>query len=570
LSSSESSTWPLRIRKIKFAAGLRIGAEPLDLPDIGHVLILVGPNNSGKSLSLREIESWCFGEETPRRVVKDLDLDVSRDLKAALYFLQPLRTGPPRGQADVPGYFWIAYHSFRSGPSGPIQINESQLSNAVQSEDSRLLRQLLISRYTIRLDGRTRFSLVSPTQTGDLLQAPQNHLWALFVNDAARQKVRQLVKDAFELYFVIDPTAMQSFRIRLSEQAPQDVIEEQGLDARSRRFHSSAAPIEEFSDGVQAFVGLVAAILSLEHKILLVDEPEAFLFPPLARRLASHLAEMVTARQATLIVATHSSEFLMGCLEKTNASVVRLTYQRRTQAASARNLASSQLKDMMSDPLLRSSRVLDALFHEAVVVTEGDTDRALYDEVNRRLQAEGRGIRDALFVNAQNKQTEHKIVRPLRHIGIPAAAILDLDFLEDLGSNWTNLLTAALIPADKMSDLESRRQKVLEEFGESVAPGKVDRSKGISALQGEGRAGADSLLSELASYGVFLVPKGVLENWLAGLGVMGHRSEWLVGVFSKLGSDETSNSFVKAGSDDVWEFVDRIAMWANNVNRKGT
>ncbi len=401
-----------------------------------------------------------------------------------------------------------------------------------------------------------------------MISSPTNHLGALFLNDEARKKVSELTHDAFALYFVIDPTGMQQLRIRMSERPAEDENEEQGWGKKAREFHAAAKPINQFSDGVQAFVGLISAILSLDHKIILVDEPEAFLFPPLARRLGASLAEITKERGGTLIVATHSSEFLIGCLEKTDVSVVRLTFQ--NSVATARNLDSPHLREMMKDPMLRSTRVLDALFHRAVVVTEGDTDRAFYNEINRRLQEVNKGIDDPLFLNAQNKQTEHKIIAPLRRIGVPAAAVVDLDLLEDSGTIWNNLMSSALVPGGVIAELEVERKTLVTAFppgGNETRPIKKD---GLSALDGENLTKTKQLLVRLAEYGLFLVPCGQVENWLKSIGATGHGSNWLVEMFTRLGNDETANGYVHPATGDVWEFLEAMARWANDTSRKGT
>lgn len=138
---------------------------------------------------------------------------------------------------------------------------------------------------------------------------------ALFKDDSKREKVRDLTHEALGRYFTIDPTGMSKFAIRLSRRPPRDGSEEQGLDIISRKFHSEAQPISEFSDGINAFVGLTAAVMSLDHRIMMIDEPEAFLHPTLARLLARNLAEIALERGATMLVSTHSSSFLLGAIE---------------------------------------------------------------------------------------------------------------------------------------------------------------------------------------------------------------------------------------------------------------
>ena len=110
----------------------------------------------------------------------------------------------------------------------------------------------------------------------------------------------------------------------------------------------------------------------------------------------------------------------MGCVQGgAPINIVRLTFD--NGSATARLLTKDRLVPLMRNPLLRSIGVLDALFYNAVVVTEADADRAFYQEVNERLlQAnDPRGIEGCLFLNAQNKQTVWDIVHPLRELGQP-------------------------------------------------------------------------------------------------------------------------------------------------------
>ncbi len=63
----------LRIRQLKFRVGSKPGTAPLSV-DIPHVTVLVGPNNSGKSITLRELEAWCQGQNPTFKVLASADL----------------------------------------------------------------------------------------------------------------------------------------------------------------------------------------------------------------------------------------------------------------------------------------------------------------------------------------------------------------------------------------------------------------------------------------------------------------------------------------------------------------
>jgi len=560
----------LRISQLTFRAGRAAGDEPLGIAP-SNVVVLVGPNNSGKSLALREIEDWCFGQNKVTKVVGAVELDFPDQPDSAIQLLKAFETDPPPDRGPAPDTLWIGQPIFREGEAARyLAINTNDLRNAVTDRSEGNLRLWLTASYTVRLDGRTRFSLADPKPTGDLQQHPQNHLWALFRDDAARARVRKLTEEAFGLHFVIDPTGMRNFRIRMSTRAPKSKAEEQALDAGARAFHHAAEPIQELSDGVQAFVGLVSAVMSLPHKVILIDEPEAFLHPPLARRLGKNLAALSSERDASLIVGTHSSEFLVGCIEAADTSVVRLTYEKG--AASARNLDALEVAVMTQDPLLRSTGVLDALFHRAAVVTEADGDRAFYDEINRRLQLEGRGIRDAVFLNAQNMQTIRRLVAPLRRIGIPAAAVVDLDLIDEGGASWEETLTACQVPQAGRPVLETERAYLSGSFtGINRSAGRMAmKSRGLRALNGDSLRRGRALLQELGRYGLFLVPMGELESWLPQIGARGHGSDWVVDAFNHMGRAPTDANYLTPASGDVWAFLDTIAGWVDDPSRLGT
>jgi energy-coupling factor transporter ATP-binding protein EcfA2 len=558
----------LKIKSIQFASGPAIGEPPLQISP-NNLVILVGPNNSGKSVALREIESLCLSGGSRKIVVENLDIDLPIDIPGAQSILQTLEISAPQGHVANANHIWIWQHSI-FGEQVQKEINIEQLVNIISRDPNDAhVKTELVKHFTIRLDGRTRFALAEPKQAGDLQLHPQNHLWKLFVDNIARAEVRRLTADAFGLYFVIDPTGMMQFKIRMSSRPPVNDAEEQSLDQTSRNFHSSAPIIQEFSDGVQAFVGLISALLSLPHKILLIDEPEAFLHPPLARRLGSNLSHLITVRDGSLITATHSADFVMGCLETTaNVVVVRLTYE--GGVATARMLPAADLNQITKDPLLRSTGTLRALFHRAVIVTESEADRAFYDEINNRLLQNARGIKDALFINAQNKQTIRRIVRPLRKIGIPAIAIVDMDIIRG-AKDFRELLTDCQVPAATIINLEIERVWLFRRL-QQIAPlggGDPLKNGGTTLLIGADFIRASTLFTTLNSYGIFAIPSGEIETWLPAVGAHGHGTQWLIDMFTKIGQTPADANYVNPANNDVWRFLDDISVWVENPARLG-
>jgi hypothetical protein len=316
---------------------------------------------------------------------------------------------------------------------------------------------------------------------------------------------------------------------------------------------------------MQAFTGIAADVFSGDYHTLLIDEPEAFLHPPLARKLGRHLAKKIQSRTGVLLAATHSADFLMGCVEAgPNVRVVRLEYQRGQSRG--RLVDTDALGAMLRKPLMRSSNVVSALFHDGVVVTESDNDRAFYSEIYYRLAQES-DLPSVLFVNAQNKQTMKDILGPLRTFGVPAVAIPDIDILKDGGATWTDWLRAVRIPEALHLGFGQQRSTLNERFKASGKDMKTDG--GIAILGSSDRAAANDLFDALAQYGLFTVRRGEVENWLPDLKVPGKKTDWTVAMLDRMGADANCGDYVRPKTCDVWEFMRAAVAWIRDPTRKG-
>lgn len=529
------------------------------------VTVFVGPNNSGKSRILQEIERYCRNgnKDANALVLADLEFN-GLDLPKANHSIERLQQSPQRGEALNTG------HIFVGSRYGRNQVPISEITQYVQSPSMNVTAfcQWYLTHYTLILDGRSRINLVNQQGAGDLQRPAESSFQVLFRDDTKRHEVRRIVYEAFGRNFVLDPTHLGQLRIRLSEQAPRDDIEERGIHADAVNFHAAAQLIDEASDGVKAFTGIVTEVMAGDPSIILVDEPEAFLHPSLATKLGQEVSRAALSADKRLFASTHSPQFLMGCIQSSaSVNIIRLTY--RAGVATARVLPSNEILELMRHPLLRSTGVLSGLFYEFVVVTESDADRAFYQEINERLLQSNSalGIPNCLFLNAQNKQTVHTLLRPLRKLGIPAAGIVDIDVLKDGGSNWTNLLSSSDVPELSHNSLATLRAAIKKKMD---ATGKdMKRNGGIEILLPEDRKAAEDLLDQLRDYGIFVVPGGELESWMKKLNATGHGPSWLIDIFEKMGVDPADSAYVRPTLDDVWGFLGDVRKWLFDPNRKG-
>jgi hypothetical protein len=395
-----------------------------------------------------------------------------------------------------------------------------------------------------------------------------NSFQMLFNRDDLREEVRSILFRAFKKYFVLDPTQVGQVKIAFANRPPKDNREEQGLFKEARDYFASAESIQQVSDGIKAYTGIVIEIVAGNPRIVLIDEPEAFLHPPLAQKLGTEVAKIAKETNKNVFISTHSANFVMGCLHSgAPVDIVRMTYA--NGIATARVLKNADLIKMMRNPLMRSAGAINALFYDCVVVTESDADRAFYQEINERLllYTHGRGIPNCLFLNAQNKQTTRMITKPLRELGIPAVSIVDVDVLKEGGTVWMDFLESGFLPELEKKSLATIREGLntqLATFGKDFK-----KKGGINLLDRNAKEAANNAFDRLEEYGLFVIRQGEVESWLKPLGVQGHTPQWLIEVFEKLGDNPSSKGYVKPGNDDVWAFMDRIQKWLLDSNKKG-
>jgi len=529
------------------------------------VTVFVGPNNSGKSKVLAEINAYCItGEKNTNNLIfENMEFQNSTESEAEK-IIKSMTLQPRQNETLRENYVIVGKGQIRN------QVPIKNFHNAIQDPNNHTIEfcQWYLKTYTLILGGENRISLTNAQKMGDLQQPPPNSLRVLFDDGIKRETVRRIVKDAFGNYLVTDPTNVGFLRLKLSPRPPNGEIEEKGLHSEAVNFHGMAQPIEEMSDGVKAFVGIVMEVSAGDPKVLLIDEPEAFLHPALSFVLGKEIAITTRGSEKRIFISTHSAKFVVGCLQgRVPVTIVRLTY--RDGVATARILPNDEILTLMRNPLLRSTGVLEGLFYEFVVVGEADADRAFYQEINERLVANDptSGIPNCLFIHAQNRQTVHSIVAPLRNLGIPTVGIVDIDVLKEGGKVWTNFLASGGIPSAEHQPLGALRANLkvkLEGTGRDMK-----KDGGVELLSGGDKEAANNLFDKLAEYGLFVVRRGELENWLPQLDVGGHGPDWLIQAFESMGEDPDSPGYLQPSSGDVWQFLGEVRSWLVDVDRKG-
>jgi AAA domain, putative AbiEii toxin, Type IV TA system/Overcoming lysogenization defect protein-like, TOPRIM domain len=531
------------------------------------ITIFVGPNNSGKSQLLREIYSFCTAGSSQSLILERLEfLPVAPESASADFkrLKRPLKHNERVGEKLTP---------VRLG-SNDTSIRESNylLGRTKPNENLNYYAAYHLSHLTVSLDAQARTSLLQPINFGDLTN-PSSPMARLYVDNPKREAWRTTVHDALGLYPSITSLESGKLSVHFGNSPPTG---ERTHEDDIIQWVRAARSVDAVSDGVRAFAGILLQVYGGDPQVIVVDEPEAFLHPSIARRLGKELATAARSEKKTVFAATHSADFLMGAIQSgAVVNIVRLTYS--SDVATARLLPNEQLKLLMTDPLLRSVGVLSGLFFEHVIVTEGDTDRAFYQEINERLASvnDPRAIPNALFLNAGGNGSMHQIITPLRSLGIPAASIVDIDFVKNDNHSWTQQVAACHLPEPQRQPLDALRKVVLDALVDA-APCGVEKPRqyfkrhgGVKILDEGNRAAADSLFDDLDLCGLFVVRIGEVEAWLSELKVPAKEAGWRAAIFAAMGNDPDDTSYVSPAEGDVWDFIGKLAIWLKDPQRAG-
>lgn len=539
---------PFRVDELTFNDGSVVQTGDAD------IVVVLGPNNSGKSRTLQETNQHLalnpgqvmapqeFVVVPALRVARELDEEgVSQWLREHRYtwtepsnLVENFRTaqGASNSFTDVP-HHWLA----------PDRIG--------------FLAQHLVRALWC---GERLGYLASPQKLNPGVH-PEHAIHWLVRSPALMQAFRDSFKDAFGMNVIVDAWGNNIF-LRVSEQESQEDFSTTSADgfADEELFErlGRLQTIDAQSDGVRSFSGIVLTLLAGQYPLVLLDEPEAFLHPPQARLLGKSLATLQRAGQ--LFVATHSLDILLGLIsaDPDRVKIIRLT--RRAGVTTPRVLEPSQLATLWSDPLLRFSRALDGLFHDGVVVCEGDTDSQFYQAVAD--EHDLAGGRHVMFTYAGGKQRIPLVAAALEALGVPVRAAVDFDALRDeetvrrliesVGSDFDenmkrerDILAAQLRGHEAALSVKTVKEKLSEALGaddealvdrgmrtaveqalEQDAGWPAAKRSGTAAVPaGHASAATAALIARLRHANLFVVPSGAVESFVRVVG--GHGPRWV-------------------------------------------
>ncbi|WP_253997768.1 ATP-dependent nuclease [Myxococcus qinghaiensis] len=553
------------IEQLTFSGGASVTLEP------DSIVVIVGPNNAGKSATLRDILRLAPSRRhggAANHVVTDLMVGRSGTVDDFLALMAPYRL------PNSPLYSLKALEESRP-PLSPHemkfrglnveQIHEKDLRTFWErKEDSSALTEL----FFFLLEPSTRFTAIEPAKVFNLAtDIPFLPIQKMCVDSALANRLSRYFQSAFGQSLIVNQTAGSRMPLHCGEIPSLEPGEDRVSLSYARKLEK-LPQLQHQGDGMRSFADCLLHVAAVDKTVVMIDEPEAFLHPPQARFLGTLLArEKPAGRQ--LIIATHSGDLLRGLLDANPSSlkVIRLT--REGDLNHARALDTDKIRTLWDDPILRFSNTLDGLFHEQVVLCEADGDCRFYAALLNAIQPVDTGERrpDVMFTSTGGKHKIPEIAAALVGIGVPTRAVVDFDILNDItplkeavsafGGSWVDFEGRW---KQVKSGVEQRRPeletdhvrneigKLLSEVSTSTFPGDVakrikdvlkraspwDLAKehGLDAVpKGQVRQVAELLLVDLKQLGLFVVDEGEMESFDPTVG--GHGNAWLEDVLSK-------------------------------------
>lgn len=525
---------------------------------IGKFTLLVGPNNVGKSQTLKDIHRKLVkGHEAETTLISSIKIDRPTTFED-LYSGLDVRVD----QINI-GQHIIDSVTSDFDENSMIRVQLELHRKQFERTPDLDYTFLGFSKFRVfYMDSESRLKIASksPNYIPDE-RSPKNLLQALYGSlGEFDEKLKDAFKSTFGMNIKLDYSSGLELRLAVSKEF-EDIPEDPRAAYPIMKKYPS---IELQGDGFRSFVAVVLSLLLSKDKVVLLDEPEAFLHPEQARRLGRWISDHAEGFPCQILVATHNSNFLSGLLSgKQPADIYRLN--RVNDTTCFNKITSDATQALSKSPILSSQRVLEAIFSQGVVVCESDTDRIIYNSV----AIHEHGNQEILFIHAHNKQTIKDVVKLLKKASVPTAAIIDIDIL----NSKTDLLNAIRAFSSKLNESEiiSLREELaahIEEVPEeditkelkknvaelieqlnnnehslSGARGALNRIRaestkwskikkdGIDILEGEFRQKAQRIIDESLSVGLYIVPVGELEGWIK-LGV--RKNRWALPALEKI------------------------------------
>lgn len=536
--------------------------------DKDDIVVFVGPNNAGKSASLKEAASLLRSKKIIGKVLKDITIDKVGEVTDLLDDLTSNSTVDKRN--PYPYFNGFGYSIYEPNVSSSWENHTNGLGD-------------LERFYVNSISTEDRLKAANPAQNIKITTEPIKHpIHYLQKYDSIEQKFSDYFRLAFGTDLIVHRNAGSVVPLYVGTRPPI----ENGEDRLSASYLAKIEKLDllqEQGDGMRSFVGVLLNASISNHSILFIDEPEAFLHPPQARLMGKMLAHEIQSTKQ-LFLSTHSEDFLKGLLDANISNLKIIRIQREGSINRVSSLTSDDIKKVWDDSFLRHSNVLNGLFHSGVIICESDSDCRFYSAL---LSTEYDGTDSVypslLFIHCGGKHKMPKAITALKKLNVPIKVVADFDVLndinpikniyEELGGDWKEIKKdwsivkshiddrrPELLTVDVKKEIDSiigsvtdrnfpkeKIKEIREILSKTSAWSEAKKIGKQYIPNGDASISFGELQHKLKEKGLFVLEVGELEGFCKS--AIGHGPKWVSDVLTKdLKNDpelEEARQFVK-------------------------
>ena len=542
------------ISTLTFSAGQSVNFAPNDK------ILLVGSNNSGKSLSLREVYAIASGEDQERTLaIKNMRME---------------KTGTKEDLKDF-------LETEAKWSDGMYQYEDWTLHDtSVMRWGQPYITRDLTSGFMKNVDASNRLSIcdvqasIGPTEQKS---KPQH---VLYEDAKLMEEISGLFRRAFGADIMFDFRGGNQLPIHVGERPSFSGVVDRVGDQYVEAVRNNPL-LHEQGDGMKSYAGLLFEAIVAARDVTLIDEPEAFLHPPQMRQLGQTLATKVRGQ---VLAATHSADIMRGFLDGAKGNIRILRIRREGNSNVVREASPEVIRHLWEDPQLKYSNALDGIFHDQTIFCEDDSDCRLMNAVADHIAAKrGQPWGHTAYVPTGGKHRIPDVAAVLRQIGVPVKAVFDIDMLseenlvkravEAFGGDWGDVqvywerVDAAVRNGVKRKSIQEIKNSIVTLLKNAEKASLPKRSDVIGMMKQNRpwymvkRVGADGipngqaqrdygiLKDKLEAVGIYLVPVGEIENFCREIG--SHGPEFVRRLLSEKGMEDIELADLRA-------FVERV------------
>lgn len=497
-----------------------------------EIVVFVGPNNAGKSAALRELQHWVARSQ-PQKVISNTTLrrsGTSTDLRAYLE-----KNSQRTGAFENLTFSGIGYG-----------IHHSHLVYFDGASD----RHPVAPFFSAHVATESRITGANPAGAVALHRDPPSHpIHLLLMDPSLAASISKHFENAFGEELIVFRAGGASFPLYVGKRPNIRPNEDELSKAYVESLLENAVPLQEQGDGMRSFVTILLHVLvSDNHSIQFLDEPEAFLHPPQARLLGEYIATKRRGK-SQLFISTHSTDILDGLIAGGTSKIRIIRIQRDGDVNRVKELSREKTAAIATDSLTRYSGVFNGIFYKHVVITESDGDCQFYSSLLNTKTIADNQQPDVLFIHAAGKHRMSQLAETLKSLDVPVSVIADIDILneesafknlfEKLGGNWNeveghwraiktgveelrpplnceqvkSLILSQVNAANGVGEFPKSIEREIKKIFRTLSPWDIVKHSGRAALRGPSVKHYDQLSAKCSSIGLWIVPVGELEGF---------------------------------------------------------